>query len=114
MTGDPNAWFNPAAFVLPAAGTFGNTGRGDFIGPDLAPSTCRSSRHTAWRALGSAGRVELRLEVFNLFDRANFGPPQLIAFAGAADNERTLASFGRVRNTLTSARQIQLGIRVRF
>ena len=41
-------------------------------------------------------------------------PPQLIAFAGAADNEAPLASFGRVRNTITSARQVQLGVRVSF
>ena len=29
-------------------------------------------------------------------------------------NERPLASFGRVRNTITSARQMQIGVRVRF
>ena len=52
--------------------------------------------------------------MFNLFNRANFGPPALIAFAGAADNEAPLASFGRIRNTITSARQAQLGVRVRF
>jgi len=31
-----------------------------------------------------------------------------------ADIEPTLASFGRVRTTITSARQVQLGVRVRF
>jgi hypothetical protein len=64
--------------------------------------------------LGSGGRLEVRIEAFNIFNRANFGPPQLTAFAGAADVEPTLASFGRIRNTITSARQIQLGVRVRF
>ncbi len=114
VTGDPNAWFNPAAFALPAAGTFGNTGRGDVIGPDLRTVDLSLVKHTAWRALGPAGRMELRLEVFNIFNRANFGAPQLIAFAGAADTEGTLASFGRVRNTITSTRQVQLGVRMRF
>ena len=71
-------------------------------------------KDTPWGALGSGGRLEVRLEMFNLFNRANFGPPQLIAFAGAADNEPALASFGRVRNTVTSARQLQLGVRLRF
>jgi Carboxypeptidase regulatory-like domain/TonB dependent receptor-like, beta-barrel len=114
VTGDPNAWFNPAAFVLQPAGTFGNTGRGDFIGPDLRTVDLSLAKNTAWSRLGGAGQVEIRLEVFNLFNRANFGPPQLIAFAGAVDNEQPLASLGRVRNTVTSARQMQVGVRVRF
>ena len=114
VTGDPAAWFNPAAFALPAAGTFGNTGRGDFIGPDFRTVDLSLVKNAPWSKLGSAGGFEIRVDVFNIFDRANFGAPQLIAFAGAADNERTLASFGRVRNTLTSARQVQLGIRMRF
>jgi hypothetical protein len=114
VTGDPNAWFNPAAFVLQPAGTFGNTGRGDFIGPNLRTVDISLVKDTPWTRLGNAGRVEVRLEIFNLFNRANFGPPQLIAFAGAADNEGPLASFGRVRNTITSARQAQLGLRIRF
>jgi hypothetical protein len=58
--------------------------------------------------------LELRLEVFNLFNRANFGVPNLTAFAGAADNEQPLGNFGRIRNTVTSARQVQLGVRMRF
>ena len=114
VLGDPNQWFNPAAFVLPPAGTFGNTGRGDFIGPGLRTVDLSLVKDAALPALGAGGRLELRVEAFNVFNRANFGPPTLIAFAGASDNEPTLASFGRVRNTVTTARQIQLGIRLRF
>ncbi|MEW6323375.1 MAG: TonB-dependent receptor [Acidobacteriota bacterium] len=114
VTGNPAQWFNPAAFAVPAAGTFGNVGRGDFIGPDLKTVDVSFVKDTPWTTLGRAGRLELRIEVFNLFNRANFGIPQLIAFAGAADNEAPLASFGRIRNTVTSARQMQLGLRVRF
>jgi hypothetical protein len=114
VTGDPNQWFNPAAFVLQPAGTFGDTGRGDFIGPNLRTVDLSLVKDAALRALGPGGRLELRLEAFNILNRANFGPPQLTAFAGAADGEPLLSSFGRVRNTITSARQIQLGVRVRF
>jgi hypothetical protein len=56
----------------------------------------------------------LRVEVFNLFNRANFGIPSLVAFAGAADGENVLGNFGRIRNTVTSARQMQLGVRLKF
>jgi hypothetical protein len=114
VNGDPNQWFNPAAFVLQPAGTFGNTGRGDFIGPNLRTVDLSFVKDSALSALGSGGRVEIRIEAFNIFNRANFGPPTLIAFTGTPDNEQPLASFGRVRNTVTTARQIQLGVRVRF
>jgi hypothetical protein len=59
-------------------------------------------------------QLEARIEAFNLLNRANFGPPALIAFAGNADDEAPLASFGRIRTTVTSARQVQLGIRITF
>jgi hypothetical protein len=114
VIGDPNQWFNPAAFALQPAGTFGNTGRGDFIGPNLRTVDLSFVKDTRLPALRDRGRLELRVEAFNLFNRANFGPPALIAFGGSADNEQPLANFGRVRNTVTSARQIQLGVRVRF
>ena len=45
---------------------------------------------------------------------ANFGVPELRAFAGTRDGEPVLATFGRISNTVTSARQIQVGIRATF
>jgi len=111
VTGNPNQWFNPQAFVLQPAGTFGNTGRGGFEGPDVRMVDLSIGKDVR---LNTRGVVELKLEVFNLFNRANFGVPNLVAFAGAADGEAPLGSFGRVRNTVTSARQVQLGVRVRF
>ena len=111
VTGNPAPWFNPLAFVLQPAGTFGNTGRGDFRGPDLRVVDLAFSKTTS---LGGSRRLELRLEMFNLFNRANFGVPNLTVFAGAADGEAPLGSFGRIRNTVTSARQVQLGARLRF
>ncbi len=33
---NPNQWFNPNAFVLPTAGTYGNVGRSILTGPGLA------------------------------------------------------------------------------
>jgi len=111
VTGNPNQWFNPQAFVLQPAGTFGNVGRGDLEGPDLRVVDLALVKDV--RPTTRTG-VELRVEVFNVFNRANFGVPNLVAFAGAADGEAPLGSFGRIRNTVTSARQVQLGVRVRF
>lgn len=111
IAGNPTQWFNPQAFVLQPAGRFGNTGRGDFEGPDLRMVDLSFSKDVA---LASRSRLEFRLEIFNLLNRANFGVPNLTAFAGAADGEAPLGSFGRIRNTTTSARQVQLGVRIRY
>ena len=37
-----------------------------------------------------------------MLNRANFGVPELRAFAGQADGEAPLATFGRISNTVTS------------
>ena len=91
-------------------GTFGNVGRNELIGP--GPADGGSGVQPAVRgatARRAAAAIELRLEVFNLFNRANFGPPSLVAFSGTADGEAPLASFGQIRTTVTSARQVQVG-----
>ena len=113
VLGRPDQWFDPAAFVLQEAGTFGNTGRGAFIGPNLRTLDLAFVK-VSRPARGGDGRLELRLEIFNVFNRVNFGPPALVAFAGSADGEAPLPSFGRIRTTVTSARQLQLGVRVAF
>jgi hypothetical protein len=114
INGQPDRWFNPSAFVLQPAGTLGNLGRGALIGPDLRNLDVSAMKNFKWGRLGEATRIEFRVETFNLFNQPNFGPPSLIAFTGAVDNEQPQASLGRVRNTVTSSRQIQLGLRVAF
>jgi hypothetical protein len=111
VLGKPDQWFDPAAFVLQPAGTFGNTGRGDLIGPNLRTLDMALSKTAGWARVG--GRVEFRVEAFNLLNRANFGVPELRAFSGT-EGQPVLATFGRISNTVTSARQIQLGVRVVF
>jgi hypothetical protein len=114
VTGDPAAWFDPTAFVLQPAGTLGDLGRGALVGPDLRVVDLSIIKKIPWSRLGSAGRLELRVEAFNVFNHANFGVPALQAFAGNADGEQPLASLGRIRNTVTASRQIQLGVRAVF
>ena len=112
VLGRPEQWFNPAAFKLQPAGTFGNTGRGDFTGPNLRTLDLAFTKVATWAPEG--GRVEFRVEAFNILNRANFGVPELRAFAGSRDDEPVLATLGRISNTVTSARQVQLGVRVQF
>jgi hypothetical protein len=114
VTGDPDGYFDPDAFVLQPAGTLGTLGRGTFIGPNLRTFDLSAVKNTRWPLLGENTNIQFRVEAFNLFNRANFAPPALTAFVGAADNERPLSTFGLIRSTVTSSRQIQLGVRVTF
>ena len=84
------------------------------IGPDLKVVDLSLVKRLAWSALGPDGRVELRVDAFNVFNHTNLGSPALQAFAGVSDDEEPLPSFGRIRTTTTSSRQVQLGVRVVF
>jgi hypothetical protein len=112
--GTPEQWFDPTAFVLQPAGTYGDLGRGALIGPGLAVLDLSLAKRIRWARLGPAGQAELRVEAFNVLNHTNFGVPSLQAFAGTVDGEAPLSTLGRIRATATSSRQIQLGVRVRF
>jgi hypothetical protein len=113
VTGDPNSYFNPAAFVLQPAGTLGNVGRGALTGPNLRTFDLSALKNIRLSSLGDSTRLQFRIEAFNLFNRTNFSVPSLLAFTGV-DGEAPLSSLGRIRSTATSARQIQLGLRLTF
>lgn len=114
VLGGPDHYFDPAAFRLPPAGTLGNTGRGAFIGPNYRSFDLAASKSMRLTRLGESGSLQFRVEAFNLFNRTNFAPPALTAFAGAADGEAPLSTFGRIRSTVGSSRQIQFSLRLAF
>jgi hypothetical protein len=58
--------------------------------------------------------VQFRLEVFNVLNHANFAVPDRTVFAAAAPSEAPLATAGRITRTITSARQVQLGVKFLF
>jgi hypothetical protein len=113
VLGSPDLYLDPAAFVLQPAGTLGNLGRGTFTGPDLRTFDVAAMKNFH---LSEKTNVQFRAEVFNLANRANFAPPNLQVFPGSATaaSEQALSAFGRIRSTVTSARQVQFGIRVSF
>jgi hypothetical protein len=112
VLGGPDQYLDPTAFVLQPAGTLGNVGRNTFIGPNLRNVDVSASKNFR---LSESANLQFRAEAFNLFNRPNFGPPNVLAFAGGAGpTEAPLTTFGRIRNTVTSARQIQFALRLRF
>jgi hypothetical protein len=111
VTGNPNQWFNPAAFVLSPAGQLGNLGRGTFIGPNLRTFDLSLLKNFDLPKWNDQARLQFRAESFNLFNHANFGSPSLLAISTTTGS---IGTFGAVRSTITTARQIQLGLRLQF
>jgi hypothetical protein len=109
VTCDPNAggartaeqWFNTSCFSLPAAFTFGNSGRNAVFAPGYADIDVGFQKD----ALVAGGvRLQFRWEVFNLLNRANFDVPNRTAFT---------PNFGRIFSA-GPARQMQLGVKIVF
>lgn len=94
-------WFDVGAFVAPAQFTFGNAGRGILVGPgnyNVDLGVHRNFRFTEqWR-------MSLRWEMFNAFNRANFGTPN-----AAIGN----ANAGQI-STTAPARIMQLALKLSF
>ena len=114
VLGDPDRYFDTSAFVLPPQGTFGNAGRNTLTGPSYAMTNVSFVKNTRIGALGSGGQLQLRLELFNLLNRANFATPDRVVFAAASPTETALPTAGRITRTVTSARQVQVAAKVLF
>jgi hypothetical protein len=100
-------WFNPNAFTLPAAGTFGNLGRGVFRGPGLADVDLSVLKSTS---ITEKVSLQFRAEFFNLLNHSNLGTPNAIVFSGTAISP----SAGLITSTVTTSRQIQFGLKLIF
>jgi outer membrane receptor protein involved in Fe transport len=108
VSGDPNQgpktpdqWFNTDAFSIPAAYTYGNAGVGIIRGPGLSTVNLALSRGFSF---GGSRALRLRVEAFNLFNRANFLLPN-----ATADSPQ----FGTIFQA-GPARELQLGFKFLF
>ena len=96
----PSAWFNTDAFSFPAFGSFGNAGRNILDGPGF-----KTLNVAVVKALPAGpARLQLRLEVFNVFNVANFDLPD--AYLGSP-------TFGRILSA-GAPRRVQFGARATF
>jgi hypothetical protein len=107
VLGNPNQWFDPSAFVLPAAGTYGDLGRGAYTGPGLAALDLSLVKNIA---ATERMNLQLRSEFFNILNHTNLGTPNAIVFSGGAISP----SAGLITATATTSRQIQFGLKLIF
>ena len=108
IVGASDNWFNSNAFILPPAGAYGNVQRNILRGPDLKMVDLSIFKNTR------VGRqnVQFRIEMFNLFNRANFATPNSAALFNT-DGTRIPAAT-QITHTATTARQVQLGLKFVF
>ncbi|MGB2634133.1 MAG: carboxypeptidase regulatory-like domain-containing protein [Candidatus Acidiferrum sp.] len=113
VLGKPNEWFNPAAFIAPpsASGFYGNAGRDTIIGPGLGTWDFSVLKDTT---LTERMKLQFRLEIFNLLNRANFNTPNLIVFTPPTATNPTGVSgtAAAITSTATTARQVQFALKL--
>jgi hypothetical protein len=105
----PSQYFNPAAFLPPAAGTYGNVSRDVLTGPGLSEldfSATRSAHLTEHLGL------QFRAEFFNILNHTNFLTPNEVVYTSATSGISPTA--GLVTATSTTSRQIQFGAKLQF
>ena len=113
VLGNPDQWFNPAAFLAPPAnsGFYGNAGRDIISGSGLATWDFSVLKNTA---IHERAQLQFRLEIFNLLNRANFNTPNLLTFTPPTTTNPTGVSgtAGAITSTATTARQLQFGLKL--
>jgi len=106
IIGSADRWFDTSVFSAVAG--FGNLGRNVVIGPGFSNTDLSLVKNTE---LNEKIRLQIRIEVFDLFNHANFGQP---------GNVVGTPGFGRITNTRFptgesgSSRQMQLGLKLMF
>jgi hypothetical protein len=95
-----DGWFNVNAFKTATAA--GNTPRNFLRGPSQKRLDLSLSKIFS---LGGVRSLELRADVFNVFNWTNFAQPQ---------NNVSSADFGTITNTVGGPRTAQLGVRFLF
>ena len=107
IEGNPNQWFNPAAFLAPpnGSGFYGNLGRDTLIGPGLATWDLSATKTTALRERLT---LQFRAEFFNLLNHANFNIPNAVTFTPTGVSP----TAGLITSTSTTSRQIQFGLKL--
>jgi hypothetical protein len=107
LIGKQTKWFDPNAFVLPPAGTWGNLGREAFRGPNLVNMDLSLLKNIA---VSEKTNVQFRTEFFNALNRTNLGTPGSTVFSGSSINP----SAGLITATATTSRQIQFALKLMF
>jgi hypothetical protein len=96
------SWFNSAAFVAPAAYTYGNAGRNILRGPNTFNTDVGLLRSATFK---EKYNLQFSAQAFNVFNTPQFGLP---------NNTIGVSTTGVITTVVTPERQLQLGLHLQF
>lgn len=102
-------YFNPNAFLSPAAGTYGTVRRDSLTGPGQSELDFAAAKTSH---LTENLHLQFRAEFFNILNHTNFLTPNEVVYASATGGISPTA--GLVTATSTTSRQIQFGAKLLF
>ena len=123
VLGNPNLYYDPTQFVPSTCigatvckvgdptyrvGFYGDLGKNSVVGPGLATFDFSTSKNVT---LTEARHLQFRAEFFNLLNRPNYFIPNATPFLS---NGTRNPAAGKITSTITSARQIQFGLKFLF
>jgi hypothetical protein len=111
-TDNPSQYIKLNCFAFPNPSTrFGNAGRNSLIGPGVVTADVALIKNISTVVLGQRSHLQLRAEIFNLANRANFAAP--LTNNRLFDAKGAPVSFaGQITSLSTSPRQLQLGLKL--
>jgi Carboxypeptidase regulatory-like domain/TonB-dependent Receptor Plug Domain len=92
---------------------YGTAGRNEVVGPGLFDWDFSLYKNNYIRKISESFNVQLRAEIFNIFNRANFGTPVASQILFNQDGSPT-GGAGSLDNTSTTSRQMQFAIKLIF
>jgi hypothetical protein len=107
-------WFNPGCYSLQTPGTLGDAGRDTVTGPGLAQLDLSLTKDTKITKFSEDFHVQFRAEAYNLFNHPQFGLPGNSVFSSIAGTPNASAGIISALAPNSSARQIQLGLKILF
>jgi hypothetical protein len=105
-------WFDPTAYALPAAGTFGNMRRNSVYSPGIDVVNLSAGKSFA---LGDRLNLQIRADTTNAFNHPSFGLPNLtLEPSGDTGANSFVGSPTNITTTTVGGRTMQLNARLSF
>lgn len=110
-----NEWYNPAAFLQPAAGTFGNVRRNSLYGPGMSQVNLSAGKSffLPWEGIS----FQIRGDATNAFNHASFAGPTLTTLGGSAGTGQPYSYTSgqqQISGTSVGGRTVQITGRITF